>query len=118
MPLLLLSIYHIVEWLRTTILLVVIFIGVNWIIVWYVTIINTLFGMIVYAFVHMAYFDEEGELCAEVQPHRAMWLMGEIIAFWVTYFFFAFPLNNGIVFFLFEFLLQMAIDFLLQDIAG
>ena len=91
LPLLLLACFHIIEWLRTTILLVVILIGVNWVIVWYATVINTLFGMIVYAFVHMAYFDEQGELCAEAQPDRAMWLMGEIIAFWVSYFFFAFP---------------------------
>ena len=91
LPLVMLAIFHIIEWLRTTIMLVVILIGVNWAIVWYVTGINTLLGMIVYAFVHMAYFDESGEMCAKSQPDRAMWLLGEIIAFWVSYFFFAFP---------------------------
>ena len=91
LPFLLLAIYHIIEWLRATLLLTVIMIGVNWTIVWYITSINSLFGMIVYAFVHMAYFDESGELCGEAQPDRRMWLMAEIIAFWCTYFFFAFP---------------------------
>ena len=90
-PLVLLAIFHIIEWIRTTVLLTVILIGVNWAIVWYVTTINTLFGLIVYAFAHMAYFDEYGELCAENQPDRASWLLAEIIAFWVSFFFFAFP---------------------------
>ena len=90
-PLLLIAIYHIVEWIRTTVLLTVILIGVNWVIFWYATTINTLFGLIVYAFAHMAYFDEYGELCAKAQPDRASWLLAEIIAFWVSFFFFAFP---------------------------
>lgn len=64
MPLVLLAIYHIIEWLRTTVLLTVILIGVNWAIIWYITSINTLYGLICYAFVHMVYFDEEGEACA------------------------------------------------------
>ena len=90
-PLLLIAIFHIVEWIRTTVLLTVILIGVNWVIFWYATTINTLFGLIVYAFAHMAYFDEYGELCAKAQPDRASWLLAEIIAFWVSFFFFAFP---------------------------
>ena len=90
-PLLLLAIFHIVEWIRTTLLLTIICIGVNWVIFWYISSINTLFGLIVYAFTHMAYFDEKGELCAKTQPDRASWLLGEIIAFWVAFFFFAFP---------------------------
>ena len=92
-PLLLLAIFHIVEWIRTTVLLTVILIGVNWAIFWYATTLNTLFGLIVYAFAHMAYFDEYGELCAEAQPDRASWLLSEIIAFWVSFFFFAFPFS-------------------------
>ena len=90
-PLVLLAVYHIIEWIRTTVLLTVILIGVNWGIFWYITTINTLYGLIVYAFAHMAYFDEYGELCADIQDNRANWLLGEIIAFWVTFFFFAFP---------------------------
>merc|ERR1719469_1426424 len=56
LPLLLLSIFHIIEWLRATFLLTLILIGVNWAIVWYVTAANTLYGIICYAFVLMFYF--------------------------------------------------------------
>lgn len=91
LPLLLLSIFHIIEWLRATFLLTVILIGVNWAIVWYVTAANTLYGIICYAFVHMVYFGDDGKLCGEVQLYRYQWLMWEIIAFWVMFFFFAFP---------------------------
>jgi|EP00353_Schmidingerella_taraikaensis_P002579 hypothetical protein len=91
MPLMLMAVYHIIEWIRTTVLLTVILIGVNWAIFWYATSLNTLFGLIVYAFAHMAYFDEQGEMCAATQPDRASWILSEIIAFWVMYFFYAFP---------------------------
>ena len=91
MPLKLLAIWHMIEWIRTTVLLTVICIGVNWTIFWYATIPNSLFGIVVYALVHMVYFDADGEACAEVQKNRAAWLLGEIIAFWVVFFFFVFP---------------------------
>ena len=91
MPLMLLSIFHIIEWLRATFLLTVILIGVNWAIVWYLTAANTLYVIICYAFVHMVYFRDDGKLCGEVQLYRYEWLMREIIAFWVMFFFYAFP---------------------------
>jgi hypothetical protein len=91
LPLVLLAIFHMIEWVRATFLLTVTCIGVNWVIVWYVTVPNTLYGIITYAFVHMAYFDEDGKKCAEVQESRGTWLLVEIIAFWVVFFLFAFP---------------------------
>lgn len=91
LPFLLLAIFHIIEWIRTTVLLTVVCIGVNWVIFWYVTIPNTLYGLITYAFVHMAYFDEDGEACKEAQPDRAAWLLAEIIFFWIVFFLYAFP---------------------------
>lgn len=91
LPLLLMAIFHMIEWIRTTVLLTVVCIGVNWVIFWYVTIPNTLFGLITYAFVHMAYFDQDGQDCKEHQPDRAAWMLAEIIFFWVTFFLFAFP---------------------------
>jgi len=59
--------------------------------VWYVTMPNTLFGLIVYAIVHMSYFSEDGKKCKEVQEYRADWLLVEIIAFWVLFFIYSFP---------------------------
>ena len=91
MPLLLVAIYHMIEWIRTTVLLTVILIGVNWTIFWYLTSFNSIYGLIAYAFTHMSYFDQKGEACKAAQPDRAAWLLVEIICFWVVYFFFAFP---------------------------
>ena len=91
MPLLMLAIWHMIEWIRTTVLLTVVCIGVNWTIFWYATMPNTLFGLVVYALVHMSYFDEDGKKCAEVQENRAQWLLVEIIGFWVLFFLFSFP---------------------------
>lgn len=91
LPLVLLAIFHMIEWVRATFLLTVTCIGVNWVLVWYITVPNTLYGIITYAFVHMAYFDEDGKKCAEVQESRGAWLLVEIIAFWVVFFLFAFP---------------------------
>lgn len=91
MPLLLLAIFHIIEWIRATFVLGIVCIGVNWMLFWYLTIPNTLYGLVTYAFVHMAYFDEDGQKCAEAQPDRASWLFAEIIAFWVLFLLYAFP---------------------------
>ncbi len=91
LPLLLLAIWHIIEWIRTTVLLTVVCIGVKWLMFWFVTMPNTLFGLVTYAMVHVTYFGEDGKLCAEAQKDRADWLLGEIIAFWVVFFLFAFP---------------------------
>jgi hypothetical protein len=87
-----LSIFHLIEWLRTTLLLTVICIGVNWTIGWYLTVLNTVYGLVAYAIVHMVYFSDDGKLCKEVQGPRADWLLVEIIAFWVLFFCFAFPM--------------------------
>ena len=91
LPLLLMAIFHMIEWIRTTVLLTVTLIGVNWTIFWYLTIPNTLYGLVTYAFVHMAYFDQDGQDCKEAQPDRASWFLVEIIFFWVAFFLFIFP---------------------------
>ena len=91
-PLLMLALFHIIEWIRTTVLLTVICIGVNWTIAWYVTTANTLFGIVVYAIVHMVYTSEDGQSCKDVQEYRATWLLVEIIAFWALFFCCAFPM--------------------------
>ena len=90
-PLLMVAIYHMIEWIRTTLLLTVSCIGVNWSIGWYVTMPNTLYGIVAYAIVHMAYFSEDGEACRDQQEYRAQWLFAEIICFWVLFFVYSFP---------------------------
>ena len=91
-PLLMLALYHMIEWIRTTVLLTVICIGVNWTWIWYVTTFNSLFGIVVYAIVHMVYMSDDGKSCKEAQENRALWLLIEIIAFWSLFFCCAFPM--------------------------
>ena len=91
MPLLMLAIFHMIEWIRTTVLLTVVCIGVKWLLFWYLTVPNTLYGLVTYALVHITYFDEDGQKCRDAQPDRAAWLLVEIVAFWVMFFLFAFP---------------------------
>ena len=90
-PLLFLAIYHMIEWIRASILLTVTCIGVNIVSIWYWTILNSLYGLIGYSVAHMSYFSDEGQLCKDVQEHRSQWLLAEIIAFWVLFFIFSFP---------------------------
>jgi len=91
-PLLLLFVFHILEWLRTTTLLTSVCIGVNLVHVWYITILNSFFGLGVYIYVHTVRYNIDGVACAVTQEGRATWLLVEIILFWCLFFFFAFPL--------------------------
>lgn len=87
----LLAVYHIIEWIRCTVLLTVICLGVNLMHVWYATALNSVYGLVVFIYCHVVYASEMGMACAENQPTRYSWLMTEIILFWVTFFLFAFP---------------------------
>ena len=87
----LLGIFHMVEWVRYTILLTVVCIGVNVTVLWYITIPNTIYGLIAYAITHMVYFSDDGSACSDKQQDRATWILVEIISFWVLYFLFVFP---------------------------
>ena len=60
MALYLLAIYHIIEWLRTTILLILVCMGGGLAIVYYISMANIVYGIVTYAFVHEAYFGERG----------------------------------------------------------
>ena len=91
-PLLMLALYHMIEWIRTTVLLTIVCIGVNWTWIWYVTTFNSLFGIVVYAIVHMVYMSDDGKSCNDAQEWRGMWLLVEIIAFWSLFFCCAFPM--------------------------
>ena len=67
---LLLGIYHIIEWLRTTILMTTICIGVNFMWVWYITCLNSLYGLAVFIYCHIVYAGDLGRSCALNQPTR------------------------------------------------
>lgn len=54
-----------IEWIRATVLLTTVCIGVNLTLVWYVLIPNTIYGLIAYAIAHMSYFSDDGKLCKE-----------------------------------------------------
>lgn len=91
MPFLLLAIFHMIEWIRYTVLLTVVCVGTNISLVYYIGAPNTLFGLIAYGITHIVYFSDDGKACGETQPDRYTWLLVEIIAFWVLYFFYIFP---------------------------
>lgn len=87
----LLAIYHIIEWIRCTILLTVVCLGVNLMHVWYATALNSVYGLIIFIYCHVVYASPRGMSCALNQPTRYSWLMTEIILFWVTFWIFLFP---------------------------
>lgn len=87
----LLAIYHITEWVRTTILLVVVCIGVNLMHIWYLSSLVVLYAIPVFVYIHFVYASEEGIACGEHQHERRLWLMVEIIYFWVIFWVFQVP---------------------------
>lgn len=52
------TIFHIIEWVRSTVLLCVTLLGANFLTVWYVTGVNSLLGLIAFIMVHLAYAGE------------------------------------------------------------
>jgi hypothetical protein len=85
------GVFHVIEWIRTTLLLTIICIGVNLMKVWYVTAISALYGIGVFIYVMAVLGSEDGMACAEAQPYRRMWLVVEVIYFWVLFFFYQAP---------------------------
>ena len=59
------GVFHVIEWVRTTILLVAICIGTNVMSIWYVTSLNTVFGVAVFLYLHVVFFSTESEACKE-----------------------------------------------------
>ena len=57
------GVFHIIEWVRTTLLLTVIMIGVNLMKVWYVSLLNMVYGIVSFLFLHAVYFSEESNAC-------------------------------------------------------
>ena len=81
-PILMIGIFHLLSWLRTAVLFCVIFLGINLMQVWYLTTPVTVLGIVAYIMVAMAYFSEEGELCAAAQQFRGEYLLIELIGSW------------------------------------
>ena len=51
-------------------LLVVVCVGANLMIIWYVSTFNTVFGLAVFIYVHVVFFSEAGKACSDSQPTR------------------------------------------------
>lgn len=80
------GIFHVVEWIRATILLVVIFIGVNLMHVWYASALASFYGFVCLVIVHIAVASEDGKACASQQETRYTWLVVEVVYFWALFF--------------------------------
>ena len=55
MAIYLLGIFHVMEWLRTTILLTVVCVGTNLMTIWYLSSISVLYGIAVFVYAHVIY---------------------------------------------------------------
>ena len=60
LPILLIALYHIIEWIRMAVLLTVICIGIDVTFAWYVLVPNTIFGIAAYIVAHIRYFGDDG----------------------------------------------------------
>ena len=84
--LLLLGMFHIIEWFRTIVLLTVT--CMKYEILMYVNnflFLNLIFGFVAAIYAHVARFGALGTECADEQPKRAAYLLAEVIFFYVTY---------------------------------
>jgi len=60
----LVGIFHIIEWIRSTILLSVICIGANLMSIWYLSCLNMFYGLACLIIVHITYASTDGKACA------------------------------------------------------
>ena len=93
LPLLLMAIYHIIEWVKATLLLTVVLVGINLMWVYLVLCLNTVYGVVAIIVTMLVRFSADGDACAEAQVTRGQWLFVEVIGFWVLLFFFPSPLS-------------------------
>ena len=57
------GIFHVMEWIRTTILLTVVCVGANLMQIWYVSAISALFGIAVFIYAHVIYASADSKAC-------------------------------------------------------
>ena len=63
-PLLLLAIYHMIEWIKTTFLLTVVCVNINLMCFYYILAFNTFYGVIAIVYTMIVVFSEAGQDCA------------------------------------------------------
>ena len=97
MAIYLLAIFHITEWLRTMILLVISCTGAGLTAFYYFTKLNCIFGFVAYIFCYVTYFSATGQACVKAQEFRGKYLLAEVILFWVLFIPLLFP--YGLLFF-------------------
>lgn len=91
MALVLMASYHLIEWVRIIMFLITVVLGQNLIPIYYVTGLNTLFGIAAYIYVHATRFSDVGKYCADIQVTRGAFLLAEVIVFWTTFHILSFP---------------------------
>lgn len=91
MALILLASYHLIEWVRVIIFLITVVLGQNLIPIYYITGLNTIFGIVAYIYAHAIRFSEVGKHCADIQVTRGAFLLAEVIVFWTTFHILSFP---------------------------
>lgn len=85
------GIWHVMEWIRSTVLLTVVFIGVNLMWVWYCTAVTAIYGVGVFLYLVAVYASEDGMACGKVQETRYQWMLCEIIFFFVFFWVYQVP---------------------------
>ena len=86
------GIYHIIEWIRTTGLLSVVFMEAPFMLLWYLTSVSSLYGLAVAVYLHVVFFGADSKACSASQPTRYLWLEVEIIYFWTCFAVCSFPI--------------------------
>jgi hypothetical protein len=86
-----LAIYHLIEWFRFIVFLTAVFLGANMISLYYILYLNTLFGIAAYCDAHARRYNDNGKLCAESQHYRAQVLVAEVVIFWTSFLIMSFP---------------------------
>merc|ERR1711935_7257 len=88
---LLAAIFHILEWVRTTILLTVVLVGVNLMWFWYFSgILSATFGLGSFIYL-IAVYAGDAQMCNDTQPTRVQWLMVEVLYFGILFFIYQIP---------------------------
>lgn len=64
------GIWHIIEWIRSTMLLVCILVGTNLLQAWYATAFSAIYGIVAFVYLHIAAFSADGQACSSVQTTR------------------------------------------------
>jgi len=84
--LLLMGLFHIIEWFRTILLLTVTCMKYEIVMYIYnILFLNLIFGFVTAIYAHVARFGSLGSECAASQPKRAQFLLAEVIFFYILY---------------------------------